>query len=71
MGPNSQERQRAAERKAAADARQIISKAERIAGRRARKRKALIRDVVIAIIVALIVFGASRVVASLAGITIP
>jgi hypothetical protein len=31
----------------------------------------LIRDVVIAIIVALIVFGASRVVASLAGITIP
>jgi hypothetical protein len=43
MGPDSQERERAAERKAAADARQIISKAERIAGRRARKRKALIR----------------------------
>jgi hypothetical protein len=56
MGPNREQRERAAERKAAAHARDIISKAER-AARRARRRRALTRDLVIAIFIALMLFG--------------
>jgi hypothetical protein len=60
MGPNRsrQERARAAERKAAAEAREVISRAERSASRTARPRWALIRDVLIAITVACVVVGA-------------
>ncbi len=56
MGPNrrDQDRLRAAERTAAAEAREIISKAERAAGRKARRRRALVRDAVIAGVVAII-----------------
>jgi hypothetical protein len=59
MDPNrrAQERERAAERKAAAAARELVAKAERSA-RRARRRGALIKDALIAIIVALILYGA-------------
>jgi hypothetical protein len=60
MGFNrrAQERERAAaERKAAAAARELVAKAERTA-RRARRRRALIKDALIAIIVALILYGA-------------
>jgi hypothetical protein len=55
MRPNrrDQDRLRAAERKAGAEAREIISKAERAAGRKARRRKALLRDAVIAVVVAI------------------
>ena len=69
MGPNrrAQEREQAtAERKAAADAREIVAKAERSASRRARRRRALIRDVVIASAIAFIIFGAWKVIALLA-----
>jgi type II secretory pathway component PulM len=57
MRPNrqNQERLQAVERKAVAEAREIISKAERAAGRNARRRKALIRDAVIALVVAIII----------------
>ena len=66
MGPNrrTQERERAAaERKAAADAREIVTKAERAAGRKARRRRTLIRDAVFAIVIAFILFGAWKVIA--------
>jgi hypothetical protein len=56
MSPNREQRERVAERKAAATARDIISKAERTA-RRARRRRALRRDLVIAIFIALTLFG--------------
>jgi len=57
MRPNrrDQERLRAAERKAAAEAREIISKAERAAGRKGRRRKALIRAAIIAVVVAIVI----------------
>jgi hypothetical protein len=57
MRPNrrDQERQRAVERKAAADTRAIISKAERAASRKVRRRKALIRDAIIAVVVAIVI----------------
>jgi hypothetical protein len=59
MLPNrrAQERERAAERKAAADAREVISRAERSASRRARRRRVVIRDAALALAVALILFG--------------
>jgi hypothetical protein len=65
MGPNrrDQERQRAAERKAAADAREIVSKVERTSGRKARRRRALIRDGVVAVVIALMLFGAWKLIA--------
>jgi hypothetical protein len=43
------------ERKAAAEARAIISRAERAASRKVRRRKALIRDAIIAVVVAIII----------------
>ena len=65
MGPNrrDQERQRAAERKAAADAREIVSKVERTSGRKARRHRALIRDGVVAVVIALMLFGAWKLIA--------
>ncbi len=57
MGPNrrAQGRERADERRAAAHAREVIAKAERAAGRKGRSRKALIRDAVIAVVIAIII----------------
>jgi hypothetical protein len=69
MGPNrrAQERGRAAaERKAAAAAQELVSKAERAAGQRARKRRALIRDAVFAIVLALVLFVAWKLISWLA-----
>jgi hypothetical protein len=43
------------ERKAAADTRAIISKVERAASRKVRRRRALIRDAIIAVVVAIII----------------
>ena len=43
------------ERKAAAEARAIISRAERAASRKVRRRKVLIRDAIIAVVVAIII----------------
>jgi hypothetical protein len=43
------------ERKAAAETRAIISRAERAASRKGRRRKALIRDAIIAVVVAIII----------------
>jgi hypothetical protein len=43
------------ERKAAAETRAIISRAERAASRTGRRRKALIRDAIIALVVAIII----------------
>jgi hypothetical protein len=59
MGPNrrARERERAAERKAAADARKVISRAELLASRKARRRRSLIRDALIAVAVACILVG--------------
>jgi hypothetical protein len=73
MGPNrrAQERERAAERKAAADAREIIEKAERAASRRARTRRALIWDAVIALAVALMLFGVWKVIALTFALGVP
>ena len=69
MLPNrrAQERQRAAERKAASDAREVISKTERAASRSARRRGALIRDALFALAVALILFGAWKAIALVGG----
>jgi hypothetical protein len=64
MRPNRRERERlrAAERKAAAEAREIISKAERAASRKVRRRKALIRDIVLAVAIALVLIGLWKLV---------
>lgn len=64
MGPNrrAQERERAAERKAAADAREFISNAERAASR-TRRRRALIRDAGVALVITLMLFGAWKLIA--------
>jgi hypothetical protein len=51
------------ERKAAADARGVISRAERLASRRARARRDLIRDAALALVIALILFGAWKAIA--------
>jgi hypothetical protein len=70
MGPNrrAQERERAAERKAAADARKIMSRAGRSASRNAYTRRILIRDAMIAIAIAFALVGAWELVAWLASI---
>jgi hypothetical protein len=67
MAPNrrAQEHERA-ERKAEADARQVISKAERAASRRARKRTSLVRDAVLAIAFAFILFGGWKLISLIA-----
>ena len=61
MDPNRRARER--ERKAATDARGVISKAERLASRRARTRRDLIRDAVLGLVIALILFGAWKAIA--------
>jgi hypothetical protein len=61
MGPNRRAQER--ERRAAADAREVISRAERLASRRARTRRGLIRDAVLALVIALILFGAWKAIA--------
>jgi hypothetical protein len=68
MRPNrrDQDRLRATERKAAAEALEIISKAERAASRKGRRRKALIKDIVLAVAIALILFGLWKLVPVLA-----
>ena len=68
MRPNrqDQERLRAAERKAAAEAREIISKAERAASWKWRRRRALIEDTVLAVAIALVLFGLWKLVPLLA-----
>jgi hypothetical protein len=70
MGPNrrTQERERAAERKAAADAREVISRAERSARRSAHRRRILIRDAMIAIAVACALVGVWELIDWLASI---
>jgi hypothetical protein len=62
----AQERERAAERKAAADAREVISRAERSASRSSRLRRILIRDAMIAIAIACALVGAWELVVWLA-----
>jgi hypothetical protein len=64
MRPNRRDRERlrAAERKAAAEAREIISKAERASSRKVRRRRALIRDIVLAVVITLILFGLWKLV---------
>jgi hypothetical protein len=68
MRPNrrDQESLRAAERKAAAEARELISKAERAASRKGRRRRALIVDIVVAGAIALVLFGLWKLVPGLA-----
>ena len=82
MGPNrrTQERKRAAEaakrteaeRQAAVETREIIAKAQRATSRRAQKRRALIRDAVIALVVA-ITFGVfwKQLIILLTGVAVP
>ena len=68
MGPNrrGQESERAAaERKAALAARELVAKAQRTS-RRARTRRAVVRDGVLAIVIALILFGLWKVALVLA-----
>jgi hypothetical protein len=68
MGPNrrAQERERAAaERKAAEVARKLVARAERTS-RRARTRSAVIRDGLLAVVIALILFGLWKVALVLA-----
>jgi hypothetical protein len=64
MRPNrrDQERTRATERQAAAKAREIISKAERAASRKVRRRRALINDIALAVAIALVLFGLWKLV---------
>jgi len=64
MRPNrrDQERLRAVERKAAAKAREIISKAERATSRKRQRRRALIADIVLAVAIALVLFGLWKLV---------
>jgi uncharacterized membrane protein YdbT with pleckstrin-like domain len=74
MGPNRREREggrSAAERKAAKQAQEIVSRAQRAASRR-RMRKTLIRDAAIAILVA-ILFGVAwkQIVVILTGVAVP
>jgi len=72
MAPNreQQERERGdAERKASADALEIASKVERVAGRKtrkARRRRALIKDAIIAIAVAVALVGVWKLIPLLA-----
>jgi len=72
MDPNRRAQDResaAAERKAGADAREVVSKMERAAGgeaRKARGRRALIRDAIIAIAVAVALVGAWKLIPLLA-----
>jgi hypothetical protein len=54
------------ERKAADEARQIISKAERAASRKRQRRRALIEDIVLAVAIALVLFGLWKLVPVLA-----
>ena len=68
MGPNrrAQERERAAaERKAALAARKLVANAQR-ASRPARTLRAVVRDGVFAIVIALILFGLWKVALVLA-----
>jgi hypothetical protein len=59
MRPNRrhEERQRALERKAAVQAREIISKAERAASRKGQRRKAIVGEIVLSVAIALVLFG--------------
>lgn len=52
-----EEHQRAVERKAAAQAREIISKAERAASPRTQRRKAIVGETVLSVAIALVLFG--------------
>jgi hypothetical protein len=52
-----QECLRAVEHKAAADAREIISRAVRAASRKRQRRRALIGEIVLAVAIALVLFG--------------
>ena len=53
----NEEHQRALERKSAAQARKIISKAERAASRSRQRRKAIIGEIVLSVAIALVLFG--------------
>jgi hypothetical protein len=68
MRPNrrNQERTRVTERQAAAKAREIISKAERATSRKRQRRRALIEDIVLAVAIALVLFGLWKLVPGLA-----
>jgi hypothetical protein len=69
MGRNrNQKFERAAERKAAADAREAIARAERAVGRSARMRKGPIWDAVLAVIIGMMLFTAWKVIILLAGL---
>jgi hypothetical protein len=81
MNPNRriQERKRAeaakrteAERKAAVETREIIAKAQRATSRRTQKRRALIRDAIVALVVA-ITFGVfwKQLIILLTGVAVP
>jgi hypothetical protein len=63
MSPNrrAQERERAAERKAAVAVRKLFSKAERAAWK-ARRRRAIVRDAIIAVVIALVLFCAWKLI---------
>ena len=64
---SKQERERAAERKAAADAREVVSRAEHSASRNERMRNGLIWDAGLAIFIGLVLLTAWKVILLLVG----
>ena len=66
LNRRDKERLRAVERKAAGEARQIISKAERAASRKRQRRRALFEDIALAVAIALVLFGLWKLAAGLA-----